>query len=264
MAKEDWDIHESIRENRRTYLKVSCKLCGKMYDRVRQDGLGKKACCGVNPKADILPIGIRFNMLTNLGVSHSDNGIVYDWLCDCGNVKKLRAPNVKLGHTKSCGCLKEKLIGRSAEKHGLSGTKEYRTWRGIIARTEVAYDSTRKWYFDKGVEVCDSWRKSFVQFHKDMGDCPEGYTLDRIDPDGNYCKDNCRWASVDLQSINKGGYSNNTSGVKGVSLNKKSGKYVAYIYCKNKRYALGSYTTLEEASLARAKAEKEIWKNITE
>ena len=264
MSKEDWDIHESARENRRTYLKVSCKLCGKMYDRVRQDGLGKKACCGVNPKADILPIGIRFNMLTNLGVSHSDNGVIYDWLCDCGNVKKLRAPNVKLGHTKSCGCYKESIIGRPVEKHGMAGTKEYRTWRGIIARTEAPYESTRKWYFDKDIRVSEDWRKSFLQFYEDMGDCPKGYTLDRIDPNGNYCKENCRWASDELQSINKGIYSTNTSGVKGVSLNKISGKYSAYIYHKGVKHDLGAYTTLEEASEVRENAEKLFWKNITE
>lgn len=264
MAKDDWEIHSHFRIGNKYYHKVSCKLCGKTYDKVRQDGLTKKVCCQKKDKAELIPIGTKFNMLTNIGESHRDDGVVYNWLCDCGNIVKRQAGHIKTGSTKSCGCYKEHLIGRPVEHHGLTKTKEYKTWRGIISRTETAYESTRKWYFDKGIQVCESWRKSFLQFYNDMGDCPDGYSLDRIDPDGDYCKENCRWASIDLQSINKGKYSNNTSGVRGVSLDKASGKYSAYIYYKTKKYDLGFYTTIEEAALAREEAEKNVWKNVTE
>lgn len=264
MAREDWEIHSHFRIGNKYYHEVSCKLCGVTYEKVRQDALSTKKCCNKTDRADILPVGIKFNMLTNTGESHRDEGVVYNWLCDCGAIVKRQAYHIKTGSTKSCGCLREQIVGHKIEQHGMTGTKEHNTWCGIRNRTTHQHESTRRWYYDKGVKVCKEWLESFEIFYRDMGDCPEGYTLDRINPNGDYSKDNCRWASCEMQSINKGVFRNNTSGTKGVSFDKKAKKWKAYIYSNYQLIYLGLYENIEDAKTARSNAEKDVWSHITE
>lgn len=89
----------------------------------------------------------------------------------------------------------------------LGQTKDaiYTTYAGMIARCYVKSNSSYKKYGAKGVKVCDRWRgtEGFSNFKKDMGERPKGYTLDRVDAAGDYCPENCRWASVALQAVNK-------------------------------------------------------------
>lgn len=262
--KEDWEIHSHFREGNKYYHSVSCKTCGKTYDKVRQDSLNKKVCCKKKDRAEVIPAGTKFNMLTNIGVSHRDDGVVYDWLCDCGSIVKRKAYHIKTGSTKSCGCLRESIVGHKVIHHNMNGTKEHDTWVNIRNRTRNPNPSTKRWYYDKGIKVCEDWLDSFENFYKDMGDCPKGYTLDRIDPDGDYCKENCRWASYEMQCINKGMFRNNTSGVKGVTFDKKTQKWKAYIYSSHKLIYLGLYTHLNDAKKAREDAEKTYWAHITE
>lgn len=262
--RSDWNILNEYREGTRKYLKVQCKKCGVIFERVRDDGLYKKACCSKKDRSQIIPEGTRFGILTVVGESHRDNGVHYKVACDCGNSKILSGSQLRLGTTKSCGCYKESLIGKPVENHGMSNTKEYKTWCSIINRTENPNESTRKWYFDKGIKMSEEWRNSFSKFYEDMGEAPEGFTIDRIDPAGDYCKENCRWASVELQSINKGISRNNTSGVTGVSFSKRTGSWVAYIYLNNKRFHLGTFSTMEDAVTARKQAEDQYWGHINE
>lgn len=119
------------------------------------------------------------------------------------------------------------------------------------------------WYYDKGIGISVEWRKSFLTFYQDMGPCPDGYSLDRINPDGNYCKENCRWASLELQSINKGLFSNNTSGYAGVSKTPYN-SWVAVINSKGETIYLGSFKSKEEAINARREAEETYWGHINE
>lgn len=87
--------------------------------------------------------------------------------------------------------------------HGLRKTREYNTWRGMIERccnpNSVGYSR----YGGSGVTVCDRWRSSFELFLKDMGERPDGCSIDRINTYGNYHKENCRWATKELQEANK-------------------------------------------------------------
>lgn len=190
--------------------------------------------------------------------------VMYLVECECGTMKSVQASQLTSGSTKSCGCLLTEKRGSPAEKHGMRYTKEYSIWSGIVTRTQTDNYSTREWYFDKNIGMSSEWRSSFVKFYEDMGPCPEGYSIDRIDPSKGYCKENCRWASRELQSINKSVFKNNTSGTKGVSFNKKDNRWVAYIYYKNKRFHLGSFVSYEDAVAARKVAEEKFWSHIKE
>ena len=202
MSIEDWNVHDHYRVGNKYYHRVTCKHCGAYFDKVRQDSLNKKRCCNKKDKAQLLEVGIKFNMLTNIGESHRDNGVVYNWLCDCGNTVKHHGIHVKNGNIKSCGCFIRSKIGRNPEKHGLTDTKEYRVWASIISRTEHPSQSTREWYFDKNIRMSSHWRNSFLNFLSDMGERPNNTTIDRINRDKGYFSKNCRWASPTTQTRN--------------------------------------------------------------
>lgn len=87
--------------------------------------------------------------------------------------------------------------------HGMTKTRTYKKWAGMKTRCYNEKEESYKYYGAKGIRVCDSWLNSFDNFLKDMGTCPEGYTLDRIDSDNNYSPDNCRWATLKQQANNK-------------------------------------------------------------
>lgn len=83
--------------------------------------------------------------------------------------------------------------------------KEYRIWKALRTRATNPNTSSSIYYFNKGIKVCDRWN-SFENFYNDMGKCPENYSIDRIDPNKDYCPENCRWASYSTQSKNRGSF----------------------------------------------------------
>lgn len=88
--------------------------------------------------------------------------------------------------------------------HGMSTSSEYCIWRGILTRCLNKNSSMYPVYGGRGISVCERW-KVFDNFYKDMGDRPKGLSIDRIDNDGNYCPENCRWATKEVQHSNKRG-----------------------------------------------------------
>lgn len=134
------------------------------------------------------------------------SGIQYGlFKCDCGNVKKQLIRNVIREKTpvRSCGCEKMKLCNKITPGGlGLAHKKTHTAWNCMLRR---CYDKNFKDYFNyggRGISVCEEW-KSFENFLKDMGDKPEGLTLDRIDTNGNYEKSNCRWTDNVTQQRNR-------------------------------------------------------------
>lgn len=147
-------------------------------------------------------------------------------LCDCGNEKLIRTSDIVRGKTKSCGCLHK--VAKT--KHGMSGTRPYRIWVGMLFRVTDTDPIKRISYLDKGITVCPEW-KSFDKFWEDMGDSYfDGASIDRRNPNKGYYKENCRWATSVKQSRNKTLMSNNVTGVNGVCYNKNDHSYSGNIH----------------------------------
>lgn len=145
--------------------------------------------------------GMRFGRLVVLEFRGLNKEKRATWLCkcDCGNTKVIVGKNIRKG-TNSCGCLQKELHYTS---HKMTKTRPFKIWCGMKTRCN---DENRKSYHNyggRGITYDDKW-ENFEGFWEDMGDTYEdGLTLDRIDPNGNYCKENCRWATPEQQANNK-------------------------------------------------------------
>jgi hypothetical protein len=106
------------------------------------------------------------------------------------------------------------------ERHGWHGTKEHKAWSNMWSR--VRYECVKQYsdYGGRGISVCDEWRR-FSAFIKDMGACPEGYELDRIDTNGHYGPSNCRWTDPSTQALNRRLFKRNWTGVAEITWRKR-------------------------------------------
>lgn len=210
--------------------------------------------------------GMVFGRLTVLGQADDyvspSGGHYARWLvqCSCGSptlVKQQRG--LIVGSTASCGCLQKEKTSRANTKHGKRSTKEYNSWAHMVQRCTNPRNKSFSYYGGRGITICDRWLNSFEAFYEDMEECPEGMSLDRIDVNEGYCKENCRWTSSNEQCYNQRRYSNNSTGVTGVIWFKKLGKWMSYISKNCKRIHLGYFTSFEEAVAARKLAEIELY-----
>lgn len=182
------------------------------------------------------------------------------FLCDCGNTTSAVISHVKYGRTKSCGCLRKDVAAKKGTKHGMHGTGTYGTWTAMIARCENPNNMHFDYYGGRGISVCERWH-DFISFYEDMGERPEGMTLDRINNDAGYSKENCRWATQAEQVINQRKRNGCASKYKGVTKT-SHGSWCARIQVEGKRVVLGRFDTEEEAAHAFKMAEKKRNDNI--
>ena len=130
----------------------------------------------------------------------------YSVVCRCGNKKDMVKGVLNNPKTKSCGCYSAQLAsinGKKKKTHGLIKSKTYKSWQSMKERCYNKKASNYLYYGEKGITVCQEWVNSFEGFLKDMGERPDGKTLDRIDGDKDYHIENCRWASPKEQARNR-------------------------------------------------------------
>lgn len=120
------------------------------------------------------------------------------WLCrcDCGKESLLQTHSLVSGNTKSCGCYR-------IDRGGKSQSREYHQWWHAKRRCNDPLNTRYHCYGARGIKMCERWTESFENFYADMGACPDGFTLDRINNDGDYAPDNCRWATRVTQTRNR-------------------------------------------------------------
>ncbi len=159
------------------------------------------------PRIDLT--GKRFGRLLVERYTHSHvsksgaSKPMWECLCDCGSRVIVSGSNLRHGNTESCGCLRKDAIVTTHSTHGKTKSAEYRSWFAAKQRCGNKNHAMYPHYGGRGIKVCDRWQ-SFENFIADMGEKPgKEYSIDRINPDGNYEPGNCRWAKPSEQSNNQ-------------------------------------------------------------
>ena len=155
--------------------------------------------------------GEKFTRLTVVRFHHKTrHHNFYECRCDCGNYKIVRQQHLLNGKIKSCGCynrerasqaMKANQLGRT---HGLAQTRLYKIWLAMKARVTNPHRKGYKDYGGRGIKICESWLnfENFYQWALANG-YDKNLSIDRINTNGDYCPDNCRWATMEVQQNNK-------------------------------------------------------------
>ncbi len=199
-------------------------------------------------------IGENFGRLKILNILEDEGNFLAECGCFCGETKITNIKNLISDSVTSCGCKMREILSTRNTTHGQSRTSTYHIWQGMKYRCYVEGSKHYVNYGARGIRVCDRWLelngKGFLNFLEDMGERPKDKTLDRIDNNGHYCKENCRWVDSSTQAFNQRKKSTNRSGRTGIYPT-DNGKFDV-IFCGKRE---GRYDTFETAVFERERLE---------
>lgn len=152
--------------------------------------------------------GQKFGKLTVIKHAKSKkgyHGAMWECVCECGNTIVVNGQNLKSGNTTSCGCIGRENRAASVRTHGMSGSRLHRIWKAMHTRCYNPNSYAYKYYGGRGIQICDEWKDDFQDFYR--WSMSHGYaenlTIDRINTNGNYEPNNCRWTTIAEQNKNK-------------------------------------------------------------
>jgi hypothetical protein len=202
-------------KNGATIWECKCVCGNKTYAHISALTSGQHKSCGCRLTSVMYSRDHGYNIDDYIGVKFNRLTILRYWgttpkgakkvlcKCECGRQTIAVFSRVKSGETKSCGCLREERKIKAKTTHGMSNSPTYETWASMKARCNNQNAANYYNYGGKGIRVCDRWNNSFESFVEDMGEKPIGFSIDRINPFGNYEPTNCRWATPKQQARNR-------------------------------------------------------------
>lgn len=150
--------------------------------------------------------GDIFDRLVTISVEKTKGFGVWKCKCDCGNIVYVPAVNLRNGRKRSCGCLRKEMTRELGKRHthGMAHTRLYNTWHSMKTRCNPNAKTNSKIYSDRGIKVCSEWQnfEPFMKWALENG-YSDNLTIDRIDVNGDYCPENCRWITMSEQQLNK-------------------------------------------------------------
>lgn len=239
------------------YVDVKCS-CGTQRTITKSQltsGQSKSCGCLQREVASIkkisVTVGETLGKLTIISDEGNTSGHrVVSLSCDCGSsVFQARYESFKSGHTKSCGCLQRQAATNLKLTHGMVRTPVYRSWQQMLERCRNPNSPGYENYGGRGISYPDDWNR-FENFYEDLGDRPEKTTLDRIDVNGNYSKENCRWSDLTIQSHNRRKQEGCTSQYVGVYFDKRKSLWVSRLHYYKEVVFSETFTSEVEAAKA--------------
>lgn len=268
---------ESVFHNNINYrqFELECECGNVVVKKLRDLRRGDTKTCGcvsLGRATDIT--NQRFGKLVAISPTRERNGnnsVIWKCSCDCGSEILIGANRLLHEGKKDCGCSfvpsvydSSKLVSPNMRKHGMSESPTYKSWSKLLSRTR--YAEYEEWHGD--VDVCADWDPlqggSFENFLNDMGERPEGTSINRINGAKIYSKETCEWATLSVQSFDQRKKKTNTSGRTGVSWDKARNKWQVRINKDNKIIQLGRYDDFELACFVREEAELKYYGFIKE